>query len=312
MTRRPTIPGERSLERPSKLNAARLCTFRPFVRQSGDQWRPRWFLQSRKLLDYLVVFISKGSGRFAVGDECFDVGDNDLIWIPPDTPHEMRGTSSKMHVLFAHFDLVYDPERSHWDACIPGGTRDLSALRRCMHPPIDDPVVSKWRGKIPVTNPAAIEQHLARICFEHGRSPAGAAVRISSLTLQLVDEILRGTQPLSETKPMHVREMEEAATKIRLHARGELDVGELARESGLSESHFRKLFRETYGQSPRSMHRQARIQKACEMLAYSSMNVSEVAFSLGFSTVHNFSRAFREVTGVSPRHYRGAKPARLR
>ncbi len=54
------------------------------------------------------------------------------------------------------------------------------------------------------------------------------------------------------------------------------------------------------------MHRRARIRRACELLAYSNLNVSEIAQQLGFSTVHNLSRAFRALNGVPPTTYRKA------
>jgi AraC-like DNA-binding protein len=44
--------------------------------------------------------------------------------------------------------------------------------------------------------------------------------------------------------------------------------------------------------------------RAGEMLAYSGLNVSEVADRLGFSNVQNFSRAFKDVTSNCPISYR--------
>jgi AraC-like DNA-binding protein len=72
----------------------------------------------------------------------------------------------------------------------------------------------------------------------------------------------------------------------------------------LSVSHFRKLFRETHGESPRDMQNRALMQKACELVLHSSWSITEIAYQLGFSTVHNFSRAFRREIGVSPQGYR--------
>jgi AraC-like DNA-binding protein len=43
------------------------------------------------------------------------------------------------------------------------------------------------------------------------------------------------------------------------------------------------------------------------MLVYSNRSISETAYALGFSTVHNFSRAFSQVTGMSPGAYRRGK-----
>ena len=77
----------------------------------------------------------------------------------------------------------------------------------------------------------------------------------------------------------------------------------MARAAQLSEPHFRKLFRETHGESPRAMRNRALMQKAAELVLHSGASMSEIAFQLGFSTVHNFSRAFSREIGAAPRDY---------
>jgi len=51
--------------------------------------------------------------------------------------------------------------------------------------------------------------------------------------------------------------------------------------------------------APGEMHRQARIERACSLLAYMALTVSEVADAVGFANVHSFSHAFRQPIGVS-------------
>ncbi|MBD3241643.1 MAG: helix-turn-helix domain-containing protein [Chitinivibrionales bacterium] len=298
------IPGERTVEHPGHFDASRVHRLRPYVRQTGDDHRKPWLLRSRKLLDYLLVYIAKGTGRFTVGNHTFGVHRGDLIWIPPDTPHEMEGFAPVMHCVFAHFDLLYDPRRSHWDACIPGGVLDLTPWAEYLHPPLGDPVIDGWCGKLPIDNAPAIGTMLTELCVEHRRTAATNALLLSAAMQRIVGEILRGLTPTTE-KTAHAQAIQSAVAYIQEHAGRPLDVARLADAVNLSESHFRKLFRELTGCSPRALHRRARIRKACELLVYDTgMNVSQVAYALGFSTVHNFSRAFRDVTGVAPSVYR--------
>jgi len=86
-----TLPGGQPVASPAPESIARLMHLRPYVRQTGDDWRKPWFLKLRKLFDYLVVYIAEGSRRFTVRDSTFHVTKGDLIWVPPDTPHEMEG-----------------------------------------------------------------------------------------------------------------------------------------------------------------------------------------------------------------------------
>ena len=77
----------------------------------------------------------------------------------------------------------------------------------------------------------------------------------------------------------------------------------LAKECEQSTAHFRKLFRETYGISPIAYIHGIRIKKAKEMLKSDHGNISDIAYSLGYLNVYDFSRDFKKHTGVSPTKY---------
>lgn len=304
------IPGGREPVSPSATEANRLLNLRPFVRQTGDDWRGPWFMAERKLLDYLIVFIGEGYGVFTVGDKTFKVKKDDLIWIPPGTLHEMRGTSDMMNCIYIHFDLSYDPARSHWNAFIPGGTTDLSRSQAIMHPPVDDPLISSWSGKIAVENKSLVKQLMKQICLEHKRSGEKSFLLLSGLMIQLVSVLFSDSEQNYHAENMRWKEMEKSAEKIRLEGDKGININEIAKSCQLSPSHFRKIFREFHGISPRGMHNKAVIQKACELLVYSKMNVSEIALKLGYSNVHNFSRSFSKNMKMSPKDYRiGKEPS---
>ncbi len=303
------IPGARALTPPGSVESALMSRLRPFVRQSGDDMRSAWHLRERKLLDYLIVYIGSGGGVFTVGGETFPVGPGDLVWIPPDTLHEMRGTSRQMRCVYAHFDLLYDPARSHWDGCIPGGTLDLSQVGRWMHPPFEVEPIASWKGLFRLPNHARIAPLLGIIHRERSLSPTHGALLVSGLMSQLVAEMIRGVQAGGGGGPPSEQKARQAAARIMDDCTGRLDMKALATDLSLSPSHLRRSFRKVHGKSPRRIHVEAKMRRACELLVYSEKNVSEIADSLGFSTVHNFSRAFKNAMGVPPRAYKkGAAP----
>jgi len=78
---------------------------------------------------------------------------------------------------------------------------------------------------------------------------------------------------------------------------------ELAAQTEYSTSHFRKLFLDVYGVSPLAYLQTLRINKAKEMLMNSVGSVSEIAASLGYANVYDFSRTFKRETGLSPSAY---------
>ena len=72
----------------------------------------------------------------------------------------------------------------------------------------------------------------------------------------------------------------------------------------LSQSRFSHKFKETTGFSPLRYFINIKIEKAKDLLAFSSMNISEIAANLGYDNALYFSRIFKKYTGFSPSEYR--------
>lgn len=295
------IPGERSPKDAGADELAMLANLRPYVRQSGDDLRPPWFTKGRVLLDYLIVGIASGQGVFTVGADTFAVGKGDVVWIPPNTFHEMRGTSRMMRCCYAHFDLVHDARERRWDACIPGGTLDLSAYASLAQSGRTGTLADAWRGKLTLSNSSEVIALIAAICAERRREAHGFNLAAAGMLLQLLASLLRGMS----SDGGRARELTRAAAESM--ASGACGCGtkvaKMAKAGSVSQAQFRRLYREAHGQSPREALLKARMRKACELLVYSGLNVSEVAAELGYSNVHNFSRAFAREMGVSPGEY---------
>jgi len=82
----------------------------------------------------------------------------------------------------------------------------------------------------------------------------------------------------------------------------DIKIYDLAKVSHLSVSHFRRLFTEYFGISPIEYVNKLRIKKASELLKSGLYTVSETAEETGFANIYYFSRLFKNITGVSPKH----------
>ncbi len=78
----------------------------------------------------------------------------------------------------------------------------------------------------------------------------------------------------------------------------------LARRSGLSCGHFRRVFRALAGEPPLRFILRHRIERACYYLAETPLPVNQVAAAAGYADVYFFSRQFKKRTGLSPSRWR--------
>ncbi len=81
-------------------------------------------------------------------------------------------------------------------------------------------------------------------------------------------------------------------------------VDDIAAACGLSESQFARRFKKTVGVTPADYLQRLRIEKACNILRETSDSITEVAFSLGFSSSQYFSTVFKRYTGITPYNYK--------
>jgi AraC-like DNA-binding protein len=83
-----------------------------------------------------------------------------------------------------------------------------------------------------------------------------------------------------------------------------LDVEALARGADMSAGHFSRQFRLAYGESPYGYLMTRRIERAMALLRRGDLNVTEVCFAVGCSSLGTFSTRFAELVGVPPSVYR--------
>ena len=82
------------------------------------------------------------------------------------------------------------------------------------------------------------------------------------------------------------------------------DLVELARSVGLSRSKLHHNFRSVYGTTPFDYLRDRRLEKARISLDEGNLDVTEVAYSVGYSSLSHFTKVFKQYFGTPPSNYR--------
>ena len=83
-----------------------------------------------------------------------------------------------------------------------------------------------------------------------------------------------------------------------------LDIPTLARIAYVSEAHFIRTFRATFGETPHRYLQRRRVERAMFLLRETDLGVTEICLEVGFASVGSFGRTFQEIVGESPTEYR--------
>lgn len=83
-----------------------------------------------------------------------------------------------------------------------------------------------------------------------------------------------------------------------------LDVAAVAKVATLSEAHFIRSFRATFGETPHRYLQRRRVERSMFLLRETDLSITDICFSVGFTSLGTFSRTFREIVGEMPSEYR--------
>jgi AraC-like DNA-binding protein len=84
----------------------------------------------------------------------------------------------------------------------------------------------------------------------------------------------------------------------------ELDIPALASIAGMSDAHFIRSFRDTFGETPHRYLQRRRVERAMSLLRNTDASVTDICMEVGFASLGTFSRTFHAIVGESPSAYR--------
>ena len=102
----------------------------------------------------------------------------------------------------------------------------------------------------------------------------------------------------------HVERLLPAVERLRRDPQLPLSLEDAAAMCSLSAAYFSRRFKHVFGMNFSDYARAYRLHLAARRIASSGSPISEIGYSLGFSSPSHFSAGFQERFGMSPRAYR--------
>ena len=226
-----------------------------------------------------------GNGLFVVGNRIYSYEAGDTLIIAPGVFH--RGTSCVSNEDAWYF-VYLNPEQ--WGAVRL--KRDISVF---LHK----------------ANDRGIASVLVQVANELERKEEGYRTCVQGLITTMLVQTMRVEETFPPESfvprtPFHlIDERINRSIDVMLNAEKKmLSISTLARECGLSEPHFRHLFRNQVGISPKRFQIKLKINTAMNLLKGPSPRVVEVSEACGFESLSSFNRQFKQETGLSPLQWR--------
>ncbi len=116
----------------------------------------------------------------------------------------------------------------------------------------------------------------------------------------------RPPRPVQESGP-RARGLQRALAFIEDRLDTQLTLGGVAREAGMSQSHFCRAFKDFTGVTFREHLARLRVARAADLLRNKQLSIKDVCFEVGLNDPTYFARLFRKLTGNSPSSFRDAR-----
>jgi len=156
-------------------------------------------------------------------------------------------------------------------------------------------------------NVVSILQNMLR--EQERMDPFSNDIILSQLNLMLLMLLREASTPsggrLQTSNAIHSENeiIRHAQQYISAHIREKLSVPMVARQVDVSPSYLTALFHKNLQISPGEYIRRIKLQESKQMIRENNLNFTEIAAELQYSTVHHFSRQFKEKFGITPTEY---------
>ena len=238
-----------------------------------------------------VMYIISGRGTRVIGDtiEPFEAGE--VVLIPPSIPHDWKFDSTTAKVEHALVSFT----QNFLLKCIALFPELGNIMKDVKYP----------THALRLYNPENIRQTLLNM------NEKSDYQRLLML-LQLIPEIFLHSSSVCVGSPFKFDKDSERMKLIygyimrSYHKRITLD--DIAKELNMGRSSFCVFFKRCCGISFLTFLNKYRIDRACNLLIHSKLDISEICFSVGFNDVLHFNRVFKSIKGKTPREYRRQTP----
>ena len=249
------------------------------------------------------LYVDKGSVNVVGGNTLYSLKKGDVIFHCPGEFHNVTANgisapnlavigfycSDPAMDFFRHKILTVKEPQAQLLGLLIKEARSAYSCR------LDDPYCQKLIRKNKEEIPFAAEQYIQ--------------MYLQLFLLDLIRLYHSGVQVLLPARSIPSAQKElftQIVAYLEQHLTENLCVDTICKENLISQPLLQRIFRNYAGCGVIEYFSRMRINKAKEMIRTDTGNISQIADELGYSTIHYFSRQFKNLTGMTPSEYRSS------
>lgn len=262
---------------------------------------PQWPFEIHSHEFCEIVFILGGHGLHITENEAYPVEAGDVFVITGSRSHGYKELDN-LNLI----NIYYDPKDIHMpihDLFTLAGYQALFTLE----PAYRRQHRFESRLRLSADELAYVNKLIDVLDDELRNERKGYRFMVCAVFMQIIGYLSRCYERSPNIASQSLLRIGEAISYMETHYDCPITLGELAELACMSKRNFSRVFRKTMGYTPINYLTHLRLAKAADLLPQRQMNITQIAFHVGFQDSNYFTRQFHNIFGVSPRHYRNEK-----
>lgn len=245
-----------------------------------------------------LVVITEGYGIHWIDGDDYPVAAGDIFVIQGKTAHYFK----ERHTL-GMFNVMFDARH------LNNNSKKLQEIAGYNALFLLEPAYRrrhKFQSRLHITRHALtlVEAIVKRMSDELKKQKPGYDTMLLSLFLELLVFLSREYSTVEMPQAKSLYRIGNIIGELEKNYKRDWRLDDIARIACMSKSNLLSVFKEATGSSPIDYLIRIRLQKAAEMLASTSLNISEISPECGFADSNYLTRQFRKIYKLSPREFR--------
>lgn len=270
---------------------------------------PPYFTERENLNSFLLVYTISGEGALDYEGAQYRLKAGDAFWINCNKHHHYKTVSREpWEFLWIHFNGAQ--AYGYYQTFASQGYRILHTLPENVKTDSETEsntnieAALKAESQTDSGRESKIEELMRAILELHQENKSSTELLTSSYLTAILTEFLMVDVNISTATTQIPELLQNVRHFLDVHFREELHFDRIAEEFSISKYHLSREFRKYIGMTMQEYVIHLRLAHAKELLLYSKLSVSEIAYESGMNYPSYFIRIFKDREGCTPEQYR--------
>ena len=255
-------------------------------------------IATRRIPNYELIYIEKGRFKLVYNETSYICEEGTALLIHPGVDHSITLLGSDVGQPHSHFYLQYEDYVKRPREPLMNSDDIAQAIRvsDALSELLPSPILS-------VPDKTRFLSVFYKLIEEFQAQQKQSSLSIRAQMLYLLDMILPTVSKDGSKKVYAMTEIESIKNFIDANCQTELSLKDLQSRFYFGTSFMEQKFKDKYGISIMRYYKRAKMEKAKNLLKRPNVTVTLVSEYLCYSSTAVFSRAFKNMYGISPQQF---------